>query len=85
MASCWHHRIGGSCELGAAPLALVQTINPILTALLGGPLLGEWLRVRQWLGLVLGAGGVGLVVGMAATSNSTEFYGLAVGAAVSWR
>lgn len=70
----------GIVRTGAAPLALVQTLNPILTALLGGPLLGEWLRLRQWLGLVLGAAGVGLVVGMAAIGNATEFDGLIVGA-----
>lgn len=68
----------GIVRTGAAPLALVQTLNPILTALLGGPLLGEWLRLRQWLGLVLGAAGVGLVVGMAAVSNIAQFGGLAV-------
>lgn len=68
----------GIVRTGAAPLALVQTLNPILTALLGGPLLGEWLRLRQWLGLVLGAAGVGLVVGMAAMGNATQFDGLAV-------
>jgi drug/metabolite transporter (DMT)-like permease len=68
----------GIVRTGAAPLALVQTLNPILTALLGGPLLGEWLRLRQWLGLALGAAGVGLVVGMAAFSSSAEFDGLAV-------
>jgi drug/metabolite transporter (DMT)-like permease len=56
----------------------VETLNPILTALLGGPLLGEWLRLRQWFGLVLGAAGVGLIVGVAAVSNTTQFDGLAV-------
>ena len=58
----------------------MQTLNPILTALLGGPLLGEWLGLRQWFGLVLGAVGVALVVGMAATGNTAEFAGLVVGA-----
>jgi drug/metabolite transporter (DMT)-like permease len=70
----------GIARAGAAPLALVQTLNPILTALLGGPLLGEWLGLRQWFGLVLGAVGVALVVGMAATGNTAEFAGLVVGA-----
>jgi drug/metabolite transporter (DMT)-like permease len=70
----------GLVRAGAAPLALVQCLNPILTALIGGPLLGEWLRARQWLGLILGAAGVGRVVGMAAMSNPTQFDGLAVGA-----
>src|SRR5919199_3549824 len=69
----------GLVRAGAAPLALIQSLNPILTALLGGPLLGEWLRLPQWLGLVLGAAGVGLVVGTAAVSNPTQFDGLAVG------
>src|SRR5437763_700231 len=69
----------GLIRAGAASLALVQALNPILTALVGGPLLGEWLRARQWLGLVLGAVGVGLVVGMAAISNTSQFDGLAVG------
>jgi drug/metabolite transporter (DMT)-like permease len=68
----------GIVRTGAAPLALVQTLNPILTALLGGPLLGEWLRLRQWFGLALGAAGVGLIVGMAAVSNTIQFGGLAV-------
>ena len=35
---------------GAAPIALVQTLNPLLTALLAWPLLGEKLRPLQWLG-----------------------------------
>ena len=70
----------GIVRTGAVPLALVQTLNPILTALLGGPLLGEWLRLRQWFGLFLSAAGVGLVVGMAALGNNTQFDGLAVGA-----
>jgi drug/metabolite transporter (DMT)-like permease len=70
----------GVARTGAAPLALVQSLSPILTALLGGPLLGEWLARRQWFGLVLGAAGVGLVVGMAALSNTAQFDGLVVGA-----
>jgi drug/metabolite transporter (DMT)-like permease len=69
----------GLVRTGAAPLALIQSLNPILTALIAGPLLGEWLRLPQWLGLVLGAAGVGLVVGMAAFSNPTQFDGLAIG------
>lgn len=77
MLACSHW---GLVRAGAASLALVQSLNPILTALLGGPLLGEWLRLPQWLGLVLGAAGVGLVVGAAAVSNPTQFDGLVVGA-----
>lgn len=33
---------------GAAPLALVQSLNPIVTALLTGPLLGEWPFAYLW-------------------------------------
>jgi len=60
----------------AAPIALVQTLNPLLTALLAWPLLGERLRATQWLGLLLGAGGVVLVVGLAAARSPAELNGL---------
>jgi drug/metabolite transporter (DMT)-like permease len=60
----------------AAPIALVQTLNPLLTALLAWPLLGERLRVLQWLGLLLGAAGVVLVVGLAAARSPVELNGL---------
>jgi drug/metabolite transporter (DMT)-like permease len=60
----------------AAPIALVQTLNPLLTALLAWPLLGEQLRPLQWLGLLLGAAGVVLVVGLAAQRSSVELNGL---------
>ena len=61
---------------GAAPVALVQTLNPLLTALLAWPLLGEPLRPLQWLGLLMGAAGVVLVVGLAARRSSVELNGL---------
>jgi drug/metabolite transporter (DMT)-like permease len=61
---------------GAAPIALLQTLNPLLTALLAWPLLGERLRPLQWLGLLMGAAGVLLVVGLAATRSSVELNGL---------
>jgi drug/metabolite transporter (DMT)-like permease len=60
----------------AAPIALVQTLNPLLTALLAWPLLGEPLRPLQWLGLLMGAAGVVLVVGLAARRSSVELNGL---------
>lgn len=56
----------------AAPIALVQTLNPLLTAALAWPVLGERLRARQWLGLVLGAAGVVLIVGLAALRSDVE-------------
>jgi len=76
MAAHW-----GMVRVGAAPMALVQTLHPLLTALAAGPLLGEWLRLRQWLGLLLGVAGVGLVVGLAAMRSGAQFDALAVGAA----
>jgi drug/metabolite transporter (DMT)-like permease len=56
----------------AAPIALIQTLNPLLTAALAWPVLGERLRPRQWLGLLLGAAGVVLIVGMAALHSKVE-------------
>jgi len=56
----------------AAPVALIQMINPLLTTVLAGPLLGERLRPLQWLGLVLGAGGVVLTFGLAAFRSRVQ-------------
>jgi drug/metabolite transporter (DMT)-like permease len=56
----------------AAPIALIQTLNPLLTAVLAWPVLGERLRPVQWFGLLLGATGVVLIVGMAALHSRVE-------------
>jgi len=48
--------------VGAGVSALIVSMQPVLTAVLVGPLLGERVTVRQWLGMMLGAGGVALVV-----------------------
>ena len=42
--------------------ALIAGAQPLLTAALVGPLLGERVTARQWLGFVLGLAGVALVV-----------------------
>ena len=47
-------------EAGVA--ALVAGLQPVLTAALAGPLLGEKITSRQWTGLCLGLAGVVLVV-----------------------
>jgi drug/metabolite transporter (DMT)-like permease len=60
----------------AAQIALVQSLTPLLTAVLGVVLLHESLRARQWYGLALGVAGVGLVVGQAALENAARFQGL---------
>jgi drug/metabolite transporter (DMT)-like permease len=46
----------------AGVMALIMALQPIITATLVGPLLGERVTLRQWLGLLLGLGGVGLVL-----------------------
>lgn len=43
--------------------ALIVGLQPILTAAVVGPLLGERVSGRQWLGLVLGFGGAAMVLG----------------------
>ena len=68
-------------HIAAAPIALIQTLNPLLTALLAWPLLGERLRPLQWLGLLLGAAGVVVVVGLAAARSKLELGGLLLAAA----
>ena len=48
--------------LPAAVSALIVGLQPLLTAAVAGPLLGERVGPRQWAGLVLGLGGIVLVV-----------------------
>ncbi len=60
----------------AAHIALVQSLTPLLTAVLGVVLLDERLRPGQWLGLALGVSGVALVVGLAAYESATRLEGL---------
>ena len=48
--------------VGAGVAALIVCMQPILTAAVVGPLLGEHVTRRQWLGLFLGFAGVALVV-----------------------
>tara|TARA_A100000164_G_scaffold348154_1_gene350124 strand:+ start:1392 stop:2240 length:849 start_codon:yes stop_codon:yes gene_type:complete len=43
--------------------ALIVTLQPILTNLLSGPLLGEKIALRQWLGVLFGFFGAVLVLG----------------------
>lgn len=63
----------------AAQIALVQSLTPILTSVFGITLLHEPVRPRQWLGLILGMTGVGLVVGQAAFTEPARFDGLVLG------
>lgn len=59
-------------HMNAAPIALIQTLNPLLTAALAWPLLGERLHARQVIGLVLGTAGVVLVVGQEAAHSTVN-------------
>ena len=47
----------------AAMAALIVGLQPLLTGALAGPLFGERVGPRQWLGLALGLIGVGMVLG----------------------
>ena len=52
-----------SIGVPAGVSAVVVSLQPVLTAVLATRVLGERLAARQWLGLLLGVTGVGLVVG----------------------
>jgi drug/metabolite transporter (DMT)-like permease len=52
--------IGAGVPAGIS--ALIVGLQPLVTAAVVGPLLGERVTGRQWLGLVLGFGGVALVL-----------------------
>jgi drug/metabolite transporter (DMT)-like permease len=62
-----------------APIALVQSLTPLLSAGLGVALLGEGLRARQWLGMVLGFAGVAAVAAIAALQSARLVEGMALG------
>ena len=51
-----------SVGVEAGVIALVVGLQPVLTAAFAGPLLGEIVTRRQWVGLVMGLTGVVLVV-----------------------
>jgi len=48
--------------LPAGTAALITGLQPLLTALVAAPYLGEHISTRQWIGLLLGFGGVFMVV-----------------------
>jgi drug/metabolite transporter (DMT)-like permease len=94
LRGCWHHlAIAGALVNGvtlgafhvgmvtvdAAVMALVQAMSPLLIALLGGPLLDERLRPRQWVGIALGLAGVLLVVGPRAAHSRAELGAILLG------
>lgn len=67
--------IGFGIPAGIA--ALIVGTQPILTALGAGPLLGERVTGRQWIGLLLGLGGVGLVCARKLNFEGADLQGIA--------
>ncbi len=53
---------GMKAGVPAGQSALIVGLMPVLVALAAGPVLGERVGVRQWIGLALGLGGVAVVV-----------------------
>ncbi len=62
-----------------AMVALIAGLQPVLTAVTSGPLLGERLSAVQWTGIALGFLGVALVV-----SSKWTGPGALTGAAIAW-
>ena len=73
----------GMVTVDAAVMALVQAMSPLLIALLGRPLLGERLRRRQWLGILVGFAGMLLVVGRSAAHSHAELAAVLLGSSAS--
>lgn len=66
--------------MSAGLSALIVGLQPILTALVAAPLLGERVTRRQWLGLALGFGGVALVVAQRLTIGGLSGFSFAMAA-----
>mgnify|MGYP001184318277 CR=1 FL=1 len=49
--------------------ALIVTLQPILTNAFSGPILGEKVTIKQWIGVLLGFSGAVLVLGLDVGSN----------------
>jgi drug/metabolite transporter (DMT)-like permease len=60
--------------------ALLVGVQPLLTAVFAGPLLGERLSWRQWLGLGLGLIGISLVLGSKLDIGESLFDGFGISA-----
>ncbi len=61
---------------GAGVTALIVCLQPVITAALVGPFLGERVSPRQWLGLGLGITGVALVVARRLALDLGSFEGM---------
>lgn len=63
--------------------ALLVGLQPLLTAAFAGPLLGEQLSWRQWVGLGLGVIGISLVLGSKLEIGESLFDGFGISALLS--
>ena len=61
LGGCWFALSKGT---PAGIVALIVTLQPILTSSLAGPILGEVVTWRQWAGILLGFGGTLIVLGI---------------------
>ena len=52
-----------SIGMPTAIAALIVTLQPVLTNALSGPILNEQVSLKQWIGVLLGFAGAGLVLG----------------------
>lgn len=71
--------IGIDHGITAGVTALIGSLQPILIATVAGPLLGERVSGRQWVGLLLGVAGVGMVVADDLTVGSAALFLIPVG------
>ena len=70
--SAIHHGVSAGVS------ALIVGMQPLLTAVLVGPFLGERLAPRHWLGLALGFGGVALVVLRQLSFSQSDYRGVSL-------
>jgi drug/metabolite transporter (DMT)-like permease len=71
--------IGIDHGITAGVTALIGSLQPILIATVAGPLLGERVSGRQWIGLLLGVAGVGMVVADDLTAGNAALVLIPVG------
>ena len=69
-----------AAQLGVAAgtSALIAALQPVVTVVLGQRLLGERAGPRQWMGLLIGLGGVALVVGDDLTGSTAPLWAYAL-------
>jgi drug/metabolite transporter (DMT)-like permease len=63
--------------LSAGVSALIVGMQPLLTALIAGPFLGETITKKQWAGLLIGFVGVSLVVVQKVSPDGLAIWGVA--------